>query len=86
MLIAATNKHEICSLKALLSGEFEMKDLGPSKKILGMEIQRDRKNRKLYLSQEKYLKKVLQWFGMENSKLERIPLGAHFKLSTNQSP
>ena len=30
MLIAATNKHEICSLKALLSGEFEMKDLEPS--------------------------------------------------------
>ena len=47
MLIAATNKHEICSLKTLLSGEFEMKDLGPSKKILVMEIHRDRKNKKL---------------------------------------
>ena len=86
MLIAATNKHEICNLKALLSGEFEMKDLGPLKKILGMEIQTDKKNRKLYLCQEKYLKDVLQRFGMENSKSERIPLGAHFKFSANQSP
>ena len=86
MLIAATNKHEICSLKALLSGEFEMKDLRPSKKILGMEIHKDRKNKKLYLSREKYLKKVLQRFGLENSKSERIPLGPHFKLSADQFP
>ena len=50
MLIVATNKHEICSLKALLSREFEMNDLEPSKKILGMEIHKDRKNKKLYLS------------------------------------
>uniref|UniRef100_J3N766 Reverse transcriptase zinc-binding domain-containing protein n=1 Tax=Oryza brachyantha TaxID=4533 RepID=J3N766_ORYBR len=33
----------IDQLKAQLSHEFEMKDLGPAKKILGMEIQPDRK-------------------------------------------
>ena len=85
-LFVVTNKLEICSLKALLSGEFEMKDLGPSKKILGIEIQRNRKNKKLYLCQEKYLKKVLQRFGIEKSKSERIPLEVHFNFSTNQSP
>ncbi|KAG8503208.1 hypothetical protein CXB51_001211 [Gossypium anomalum] len=43
ILIAAKDKREIRKVKAQLSEEFEMKDLGPAKKILGMEILRDRK-------------------------------------------
>ncbi|KAG8497424.1 hypothetical protein CXB51_008733 [Gossypium anomalum] len=46
MLIAAKDKGEIRKVKAQLSEEFEMKDLGPAKKILGMEILRDRKSAK----------------------------------------
>jgi hypothetical protein len=42
MLIAAKSRKEITTLKRLLSSEFEMKDLGAAKKILGMEITRDR--------------------------------------------
>ena len=38
MLLAAKNKVEITSLKALLSNKFEMKDLGIVKKILDMKI------------------------------------------------
>ena len=38
MLIAAKSQVEIDRLKAQLSKEFEMKDLGEAKKILGMEI------------------------------------------------
>ena len=37
MLIASRNQEEICRLKAQLSKEFEMKDLGEAKKILGMK-------------------------------------------------
>ena len=44
--------------------EFEMKNLGEAKRILGMEIRRDRDRGKLWLSQEYYLKKILQRFGM----------------------
>ena len=42
MLIVAKSKKEITMLKKLLSSEFEMKDLGAAKKILGMEMIRDR--------------------------------------------
>ncbi|KAG8499388.1 hypothetical protein CXB51_005980 [Gossypium anomalum] len=45
-LYAAKDKGEIRKVKAQLSEEFEMKDLGPVKKILGMEILRDRKSAK----------------------------------------
>jgi hypothetical protein len=37
-----------------------MKDLGAAKKILGMEISRDRLSGKLYLSQKGYIDKVLR--------------------------
>ena len=43
LLIAAKSKKEISTLKPMLSSEFEMKDLGVARKILGMEIGRDRK-------------------------------------------
>jgi hypothetical protein len=43
MLIAAKDKSEIAKLKAQLNLEFEMKDLGAAKKIIGVEIIRDRK-------------------------------------------
>jgi hypothetical protein len=44
MLIAAKSKKEIATLMAQLSSEFEMKDLRAARKILGMEIGRDRKS------------------------------------------
>ena len=52
MLIASKNKDEIEKLKTQLNQEFEMKDLGEAKKILGMEICRDRARGKVSLSQK----------------------------------
>ena len=64
---------EINRLKAQISRTFEMKDLGVEKHILGMEIHRDRKNGKLWLSQQKYVDKVLEKFGMNNVKHVNVP-------------
>jgi len=63
-----------------------MIDLGPAKQILGMRIERDRSSNRLYLSQEKYIEKVLGKFKMDNAKAVSCPLAAHFKLSTKQCP
>lgn len=41
MLIASSDMNAINSLKKSLNSEFEMKDLGAAKRILGMEIDRD---------------------------------------------
>jgi len=73
-------------LKAQLSNEFEMKNLGAARKIFGMEIHRDRKADKLYLSQKKYLEKVLERFNMTDCKSVFTPLAAHFKLSSDSCP
>ena len=82
ILIASKNKYEIKKLKTQLNQEFEMKDLGKAKKIIGMEICRDIARGKVSLSQKQYLKKVLQQFGMaEQTKPVSTPLAFHFKLS-----
>ena len=86
ILIAGMNVSRIDRLKKKLSQSFAMKDLGPAKKILGIQIDRDRKSKKLYMSQEKYVEKVLQRFNMDKAKAVSTPLGAHFKLSMKQCP
>lgn len=86
MLIAARNKFQIDSLKSQLSKEFEMKDLGAAKKILGMEIHRDRQAGKLFLSQKNYIQKILCRFNMDSCKSVSTPLAAHFKLSSEHCP
>ena len=48
-----------------------------------MEIHRDRMAGKLYISQKKYLEKVLDRFHMSDCKSVTIPLAAHFKLSSD---
>jgi hypothetical protein len=63
-----------------------MKDLGAAKKILGMRITRDRKNRKLTLSQGEYTEKVLESFRMQNAKPVSKPLAKHFKLTKEMCP
>ncbi|XP_073117613.1 uncharacterized protein [Elaeis guineensis] len=66
--------------------EFEMKDLDPARKILGMEIFRDRAWRVLHLSQRGYIQKVLERFGMKGAKPVELPLADHFRLSKTMAP
>uniref|UniRef100_A0A3Q7IFZ7 Reverse transcriptase Ty1/copia-type domain-containing protein n=1 Tax=Solanum lycopersicum TaxID=4081 RepID=A0A3Q7IFZ7_SOLLC len=77
MLVVGHNTCRIQKLKLELSKSFAMKDLGPTRQILGMQIVRDRKTKKL---------KVLHRFSMDKAKVVSTPLAMHFKLSTKQCP
>jgi len=81
MLIAARNKTHVQKLKAQRKKEFDMKDLGEAKKILGMEITRDRSTGRFWLSF-----KVLEIFNMAEVRPVTTPLAGHFKLSSKQCP
>ena len=63
-----------------------MKDLGATKKILGMEILRDRVACRLSLSHKGYIEKVFHRFDMQNPKLITTLLAAHFRLSSALCP
>ena len=86
MLIACHDKEEINHLKKLLRREFEMKELGEAKRILGMDIIRNRSKKSLFLTQQSYIQKVLVRFGMNYGKQVQTPLASHFKLSAAQCP
>ena len=86
MLIVGKNVSMIDRLKEQLGKSFAMKDMEAAKQILGIRIIRDRKEKKLWLSQEHYIKRVLQRFHMEKAKVVSTPLATHFKLSSKQSP
>ena len=64
MLIVGSNMGEINGLKRQMSEEFEMKDMGTKKPILGMSIIRDRFEVTLKLSQERYIGELLEKFGI----------------------
>ena len=52
ILIASVDKAQVDRLKRFLSSEFEMKDRGDAKKILGMEILKNRETDELWISQK----------------------------------
>jgi hypothetical protein len=63
-----------------------MRDLSASNFTLGMEIKRDRKKRKLWLNQRKYVKTILQRFNMQECKLIKVPIPVGVNLYADQCP
>jgi len=59
ILTTSNSKHVAEKLKIELNNEFKMKYLGVFRKILGIEITRQRDLKRLHLSWETYLKKSL---------------------------
>ena len=86
MLVIGSNMGHIKGSKEQLAHSFAMKDLGVAKQINGMKICRDRKHRKLTLSQADYIEKLLHHFSMENSKVVNMPLLRCLKLTKEMCP
>ncbi len=84
LLIAGNSKSDIEAIKAKLSNRFEMKDLGPAKLMLGIEINRDRSSRQLFVSQSNYTREILDRFGMSDSKRVATPMDRSYEELVNQ--
>ncbi|KAL0463005.1 UNVERIFIED_CONTAM: Retrovirus-related Pol polyprotein from transposon TNT 1-94 [Sesamum latifolium] len=71
-------------IKAWLSTQFSMKDMGEASYILGIKIYRDRSRRMLGLTESSYIE-VLKRFKMEHSKRGLLPMRHGVMLSKKQS-
>jgi hypothetical protein len=80
LLITRPRKDEIQRIKTELQKRFQMSDLGPCAFYLGMQVTRDRATRTLKLSQEGYIKRVLEDFGMESCAGSETPMDPSLKL------
>lgn len=77
MLLVGKDVGKINKFKRDLSKSFYMKDLGIARTILGIEIKRDIKSRKLWLSQERYIEQEIERFNMKYSKQVGTPFVGH---------
>ncbi|KAL0448471.1 UNVERIFIED_CONTAM: Retrovirus-related Pol polyprotein from transposon TNT 1-94 [Sesamum latifolium] len=86
ILLIGNDVKMLRDIKAWLSTQFSMKDMGEASYILGIKIYRDRSRRMLGLTQSSYIEKVLKRFRMEHSKRGVLPMRHGIKLSKKQSP
>uniref|UniRef100_H3H5K8 Reverse transcriptase Ty1/copia-type domain-containing protein n=1 Tax=Phytophthora ramorum TaxID=164328 RepID=H3H5K8_PHYRM len=86
MIIAAKTSEEIREVKDALRNAFKMKELGPAKFILGMEIDHDTTAGTLMIKQTRYIDDVVERFGQKHAKPVDNPCAAGLKLSKSQSP
>ncbi|RDX84971.1 hypothetical protein CR513_33902, partial [Mucuna pruriens] len=86
IIIVGQDIRTINELKKELNGVFEMKDLGAARHILRMEIKRDKSSRRLWLSQERYVERILDRFNMKDTKPVSSPLGGQFRLTKEMCP
>ena len=86
ILLASNDISFLQETKKFLTKNFEMKDLGEASFVLGIKILWDRSQGILRLSQESYIDKVLDRFGMKDSKPGDTPIAKGDKFSLKQFP
>ncbi|KAK2067454.1 hypothetical protein P8C59_001194 [Phyllachora maydis] len=73
-LFIGPNIGYITDLKKRLNKVYAIEDLGPAAYFLGMQIIRDRPNRRLWLNQSQYVEEAVSRFNLADSKPISIPL------------
>ena len=81
LLILGSNIHVVNNVKSLLCANFDMKDLGESKVILGIKITISEKG--ISLDQSHYIKKFLKKYNYFNCKPACTPYDSSVKLFKN---
>lgn len=83
MLLVGHNYVTLNFIKEKLKSKFEMKDLGLAR---NMEIERDRINGKLFLTQKSYIERVVKRFFVYDAKPISLPLSTCVNLTIDQLP
>jgi transposase InsO family protein len=86
LLIFSSSLPRLLHLKSKLSQLFEMTDMGEAHYILGLKITRNRSVRQLCLSQQEYVRRVVERYGLTNCNPASIPLTTGTTLSKADCP
>lgn len=80
LVIATSDMSEMQSFKEELFCTYKMKDLGPIKHLLGMEVTQDLINGTIKITQSNYIEEVLRRFGMLDCKPCNVPMSSALSL------
>ena len=86
LLIISSSLPRLLHIKSKLSQLFEMTDMGEAHYMLGLKITRDRSTRQLCLSQQEYVSRVIERYGMTNCNPAWTPLTPGTVLSKDDCP
>ena len=84
MVLAAASRESIDWAKAALHKHFDMTDLGELTTFIGLEIFRNRGQRTLKASQERYIGRILEAHGMEWCATVTTPVDPAVRLTKNE--
>lgn len=80
LLVASRNLNVLNTIKSKLCKKFKMKDLGQVSNILGMHVEHQGATGRINISQEAYVKRVIERFGMTHANAVSTPMEAGVKL------
>lgn len=83
LLLIGNRPTIIRELKAALSKQYKMTDLGPVSRFLGLRITRNRSLRRIDIDQEEYIQAVLERFEMADAVPTATPLPSGAVLEAN---
>ena len=84
--IMATLKLLIDGFKKAIAKQVEISDLGELHWILGIEVRRERKNKRILFSQRAYLDSILHCYRLDKLKPISLPMETSIWLTSAQSP
>jgi len=85
LLLFTKTEAQMTNLKRELGDLFEITDLGEPNKLVGIEIDRDRKNGTLTIKQTKYIESILEKYGLKDANSVSTPLDPNVKLEPLES-
>jgi hypothetical protein len=81
MTIFASNDDVMSEIKEEFKKHFTITDLGELKQVVGFEVTQDKNGQFIKITQKQYIKKILEKFGMENSKPCKMPMDPNIRLT-----
>ncbi|KAL2149535.1 hypothetical protein VTH82DRAFT_8186 [Thermothelomyces myriococcoides] len=80
MLMGARDVSIVNDIRDRIREKYDLKELGEPKRFLGLDVIRDRPNRKIFLSQETYITALLRKIGMDNANPAKTPWRSKLEL------